>query len=53
MLAGPAPMKEVKRINVEIVHPNQQTGFTPYNSYAMDIGRERNCYNCKEFGHLA
>jgi len=23
-----------------------------YNPYAMDIDRERNCYNCREFGHI-
>ena len=46
-------MERVKGINVEIVHLNQQTGFIPYNPYAMDIGRGRNYYNCKEFGHLA
>ena len=22
-------------------------------SYVMDVDRERNCYNCKEFGYLA
>jgi len=53
MLAEPAPIEKVKRINAEIVHLNQQTGFTSYNLYTMDIDKERNCYNCGGFGHLA
>ena len=29
------------------------TGLAQCNSYAMNIDRERNCYACREFGHLA
>jgi len=46
-------MKEVERINVVIVNPNQQAGFMPrYDSYAIDMDKERNCYNCGDFGYI-
>jgi len=47
-------MKGVERTNVTMVCLNQQAGFAPqWNLYAMDVDRERNCYNCRGFGHLA
>jgi len=54
MTTGPAPMKEVKRINVVIARPQQQgAGFPPRNPYAMEVDRSnRNCYNYGGFGHL-
>ena len=37
-----------------IVYSNQRTGFTPYNLYVIDVDcGNRNCYNCRGFGHLA
>ena len=40
-------------MNTEIVCSNQRAGFASHNSYAMDVNREnRNCYNCKGFGHF-
>ena len=54
MLAGPVPMKEVERMNIVIVHPNQRVGFAQYNPYTMNVDWEnKNCYNCRRFGHLA
>jgi len=51
---GLALMEGVERTNVVIMHSNQRVGFTQYNSYAMDVDQEnRNCYNCRGFGHLA
>ena len=46
-------MEEVERTNMVIVHSSQQTEFAPYNLYTMEIDRRnRNCYNCRRFGHL-
>ena len=45
-------MEEVEKINIVMVHPTQQAGFVPCNPYAIDVDRERNCYNCGGFGHL-
>jgi len=37
-----------------MVFLNQWAGFTPHNSYAIEVDRgNRNCYNCEGFGHLA
>ena len=37
-----------------MVNLNQQIGFIPRcDSYTMDVNRERNCYSCRGFGHLA
>jgi len=53
ILAGSAPMEEVKRTNTVMMCPNQRAGFTQYNLYAIDTNQEnRNCYSCGEFGHL-
>jgi len=42
-------------MNVTIVYLNQQTVFVLWQDlYAMEIDRiNRNCYNCRGFGHLA
>ena len=54
VLAGSAPMKEVKRTNTAMVNLNQQTGLVPrYDLYAIDIDRGRNCYNCGKSGYIA
>ena len=37
-----------------MVCPNQRAESVQCNSYAIDIDRRnRNCYSCGEFGHLA
>ena len=38
-----------------MVIPQQRTGFSQRNPYAMDVNRRenRNCYTCGGFGHLA
>ena len=47
-------MEEVERINAAIVYLIQQARFVPQNPYTIDIDRgNRNCYNCKSFGHWA
>jgi len=39
---------------VIILYPNQRAGFAQYNPYTIDVDQgNRNCYNCREFGHLA
>ena len=54
MLIGPTLIEGVERTNAVIVCPNQRVGFTPCNPYAMNMNWEnRNCYSCREFGHLA
>ena len=50
---GPALMEGVERTEVVIVCPQQRAGFGQRNPYAMDVDRERNCYACRGFGHLA
>jgi len=54
MPVGPTLIEGVERINVVMICPNQQAEFAQHNLYAMDIDRRnRNCYNCEGFGHLA
>ena len=50
-----ALMEEVERTNAAMMTPQQRTGFSQRNSYAMDVDRRenRNCYVCGEFEHLA
>ena len=37
-----------------MVKPNQYTGLmSRHNLYTIDVDRERNCYNCRGFGHIA
>jgi len=53
-LAGPALIERVERINIVMVCFNQRIEFASYNPYAIEIDRgNRNCYSCREFGHLA
>ena len=54
---GPAPMEGVERTNAVVVR-GQGTGqgmgvSLRRNPYAMEVDRERNCYVCGEFGHMA
>jgi len=48
-------MEGVKRTNAAMVTSQQRTGFLQRNPYAMDVDRRknRNCYACGKFGHLA
>jgi len=48
-----ALMEGVERTNAIIVHPQQRTGLVQCNPYAMNINRERNCYACGGFRHMA
>jgi len=37
-----------------MVHPNQRAGFAQCHPYTIDVDRRnRNCYNCRKFRHLA
>jgi len=52
---GPGPIEGVERTNAAMMTSQQRTGFPQRNLYAMDVDRRenRNCYACREFGHLA
>ena len=50
---GPTPMEGVERTNVVMLYPQQREDVTQRNLYAMEIDRERNCYTCRGFGHMA
>jgi len=51
----PALMEGVELTNVAMVRElGQGTGVPPRRDpYAMEVDRGRNCYTCREFGHLA
>ena len=51
-------MKEVERTNIVIVQnflqgQERRGERMRKNLYVMDINRDRNCYSCSEFEHLA
>ena len=50
-------MERIERTNVVVVRrqgAEQSVGVPPrQDSYAMEIDRERNCYACGGFGHMA
>ena len=51
---GPAPIEEVERINVVVVRGlGQGIGAPRRDPYVMEVDRERNCYVCRDFGHIA
>jgi len=52
---GPAPMKEVERMNAVVVRGQGQGAGVPprQNPFAMEVDRGRNCYACRGFGHMA
>ena len=54
---GPALMEGVERTNIVVVRGSGvgQSGGAPLrrDPFAMDIDRERNCYACRGFGHMA
>ena len=47
-------MKEIEKIDVVIVKLlPQKTGFmSRQDLYIIDIDRERNCFNCRDFCHI-
>ena len=53
MLTVPAPIERVERTNVVMIYPTQRVGLPQHNFYAIEVDRERNCYICRGFGHLA
>ena len=54
---GPAPMEGVERTNVVVVRGSgqgQSMGASPRRDpFAMEIDRERNCFACGGFRHMA
>jgi len=52
---GPAPMEGIERTNVVVVRDVGQGVGVPLRRdlYAMEMDRERNCYACGGFGHMA
>ena len=53
MLVRPTLIERVKRTNMVIVHPNQQTEFVPrYNLYIIEIDCEKNYYSYRDFKHI-
>ena len=55
ILTRPGPIEGVERTNAAMMTSQQRPGFPQRNPYAMDVDRRenRNCYACREFGHLA
>jgi len=50
----PALMEEMERTNIVITrNPERQIRLSRRDLYVMDMERERNCYACRGFGHLA
>jgi len=51
----PAPMEGVERTNVVMVRGPEQRirASSKRDPYTMEVDRERNCYACRGFGHLA
>ena len=52
---GPAPMEEIERMNAVVVRGiGQEVGVPPRKDpYAMEVDKERNCYACGGFEHMA
>jgi len=51
---GLAPMEGVERTNAVIIRKQgQEMGAPRRDPYAMEIDKGRNCYVCREFGHMA
>ena len=52
---GPAPMEGIERTNTVVVRGSGQgAGIPPRRDpFAMEVDRERNCYACGGFGHMA
>jgi len=57
VLAKPALVEGIERTNVVLVrNPLQEQGGKgggiKRDLYTIDMSRGRNCYSCREFGHL-
>jgi len=51
---GPALIEGVERTNVIAVQEQEQRMEAPRrDSYVIEIDRRKNCYACREFGHMA
>jgi len=51
---GPAPMEGVERTNMVVRGSGQGAKVPPRRDlYTMEIDRERNCYACGDFEHIA
>ena len=52
---GPALIEGVERMNTVVMREQEQGMRAPPRKdlYTMEINRGRNCYACREFGHIA
>ena len=51
---GSAPMEEIKRTNTVVVRRQEQgMGALRRDHYVIEMNRERNCYVCGGFWHMA
>ena len=52
---GPAPMEGVERTNAVVVRGSGQGmgASLRRDLYAMEVDCGRNCYTCRDFGHMA
>ena len=52
---GPALMEGIERTNTVVVRGQGQGAGVPprQDPWTMDIDRERNCFACRGFGHMA
>jgi len=50
-----APMKRVEKMNAVVVRgqKGQREGLSRRDPYMMEVDRERNCYACRRFRHIA
>ena len=53
MITGPTLIEGVKRTNAVMLYSQQREEVVQRNLYAMEVDRERNCYTCRGFGHMA
>ena len=52
---GPTPMEGVERTNTVVIRgsgPSMRVSLR-WDPYVMEVDRERNCYTCEGFGHMA
>ncbi len=54
MTTGPALIEGVERINAVVVRESEQEiRAARRDPYMTEIDKERNCYTCGDFGHMA